>query len=230
MAGVSVIFAAPLWRRRWRAFIFRGWSQTFLWVLNVKVSSIGILPMAPFFLVSNHLSYIDILVLASELEAVFIAKVEVSGWPILGFICRCMDTVFIDRSNIRDLPRVSAEVEEHIRAGTGVVLFPEGTSTKGDLVKKFHASLLSFPARLEFPVSWASLSYKTVLSDPPAHLAVCWWGNVPFMPHFLELCGLKRIEAQVLYGADQVTDSDRKRLADTLWQRVDAHFTSSVRD
>jgi 1-acyl-sn-glycerol-3-phosphate acyltransferase len=228
-AGRVLVFAYPEWIARWRAFIFRRWSRALLWVLNVKISCTGKAPLPPFFLVCNHLSYLDILVLASQVDAVFISKKEVSGWPILGFICRSMDTIFIDRNNIRDLPRVSAEVERFISVGTGVVLFPEGTSTQGSIVKSFHASLLSAPARLEFPVSWSNLSYKTDPRDPSAHLAVCWWGDVPFVPHFVNLCGLRHIEAQVDFGSTQVREADRKRLADTLWREVSANLTSSVR-
>lgn len=230
MAGTAFVFTSRAWRGRWRAFIFRRWSRALLWVLNVRVSSTGRAPSPPFFLVCNHLSYIDILVLAGELDAVFISKKEVSSWPVLGFICRCMDTIFIDREKIRDLPRVSAEVERFISAGTGVVLFPEGTSSQGAKVEKFHTSLLSVPARLELPVSWASLAYETVPEDPPAHLAVCWWGNVPFAPHFIELCGLRRIEAHLQFGAEPVWEENRKRLADTLWQVMSANFKPSVRD
>lgn len=227
---MAVVFTSREWKGRWRAFIFKRWSRVLLWVLNVRVSSTGQAPLPPFFLVCNHLSYIDILVLAGELDAVFISKKEVSSWPVLGFICRCMDTIFIDRTNMRDLPRVSAEVERFISSGTGVVLFPEGTSSQGANVAKFHTSLLSVPARLKLPVSWASLAYVTVPEDPPAHIAVCWWGNMPFAPHFVELCGLQRIEAHVHFGAEPVWEENRKRLADTLWQVVSANFKPSVRD
>jgi 1-acyl-sn-glycerol-3-phosphate acyltransferase len=92
------------------------------------------------------------------------------------------------------------------------VLFPEGTSTQGSIVKSFHASLLSAPARLEFPVTWTSLRYETDRRDPSAHLAVCWWGDAPFVPHFVNLCGLRRIEAQVHFGAKRVQEGDRKLL------------------
>ncbi|MCZ6727290.1 MAG: lysophospholipid acyltransferase family protein [Acidobacteria bacterium] len=215
-------------RTCWRQWIFRTWSSTLLRVLGIRVTVSGPPPANPFYLVSNHLSYLDVVILASRLKAVFVAKSEVSGWPVLGPICRSMDTIFIDRAARRDITRVLDATSEALARGDGVVLFPEGTSTPGAEVLPFQASLLATPARLGQPVNFASVSYSTPPGEPPAHLAVCWWGDMAFPDHFWTLLGLSRIDAKLAFGEDRIADESRKVLAARLHQAVSSTFTPVV--
>jgi 1-acyl-sn-glycerol-3-phosphate acyltransferase len=201
LSGLVLLLALPLkWlaptaRARFISFVFRAWSKLFLGLLRVRVSQRGAAPTAPFFLVANHLSYMDIPLLASRADTVFIAKVEIGGWPIFGPISALANTVFVDRTLKRDIPRVLAEVDERLAHGQGVVLFPEGTSSAGADVMPFRPSLLATAAAARHPVSWASLAYRTPPGENPAHLAVCWWGGMTFGRHFLELLAMPRFEA-----------------------------------
>src|SRR5207237_719547 len=81
-------------------------------------------PSPPFLLAANHLSYVDVFVLASRLPVRFVAKVEVRRWPVLGPISRGFGTIFINRSDRRDIPRVLAEIEQALGRGEGIILFP----------------------------------------------------------------------------------------------------------
>jgi 1-acyl-sn-glycerol-3-phosphate acyltransferase len=211
-AGSLLLALAPRLRRRFRAWLFGATSRALLALLRARVRVSGPLPEPPFLLATNHLSYVDILVLASRLPVRFVAKAEVRRWPLLGPICRGFGTIFIDRSDRRDIPRVLAEIERSLGRSEGVILFPEGTSSSGESVLPFRSPLLALPARLGLPVHAAALRY-----DPPS---VAWWGATSLAPHLLGLFRLERIEAGVDFAPEPVIDHDRKRLAERLREAV----------
>ena len=229
LTGSWLTTSRPQRRARWRHLCFRWASRSLLAVMGARVDVRGTPPAPPFFLVTNHLSYVDILVLASRADAVFIAKSDVAGWPVIGSLCRSVGTLFVDRRTNRDLPRVMAAIDQTLDGGQGVVLFPEGTSTPGEEVARFHPSLLEVAARARYPVSYASLGYATPDGSDPAHLAVCWWGDMGLPDHLWNLLKLPGFRATISFGDESIQDDDRKRLAARLWRAVDGLFTPVVR-
>jgi 1-acyl-sn-glycerol-3-phosphate acyltransferase len=216
--------SSRLWAR-WRAFILRTISRGLLVTMGARVESSGEPPRAPFVLVSNHLSYVDILVLASRLDAVFVSKQEVASWPVLGILCRAMGTVFINRESRRDISRVLEEMEGRLQSDVGIVLFPEGTSTDGSEVLRFLPSLLEIAVRLGRPVEYASLRYSTGEGQPAARDVVCWWGGTVFATHFLRLLTLSGFRAELAFGSEPIVSGDRKALAVELRQAVAAQIS-----
>lgn len=221
------------WRRPWlvplRRWIMRSWGKCFLSVLGVRVESSGTPPRPPFVLVANHTSYLDIPLLASAAGGVFVAKHEIASWPVIGLVVRGMGTVFVNRGLRRDIPRALGQIEKILALGDGVVLFPEGTSTSGEEVAPFRPSLLEAPARGRLPVSCAALSYRTGEGEPPARLAVSWWGDMTLLDHVWRLTKLRRIEARLAFGDRELTDEDRKALAAGLHRRVSELFAPPSR-
>jgi len=218
--GRPFLVGRPVRRRRWRSFNLRGWGRTLLRIMNVEVEVVGTAPEPPFLLVSNHLSYVDIVVLSSRLGSIFVSKSDVRSWPVLGFMVRHMDIIFVDRNLRRDIRPTVASIEEALAAGDGVVVFPEGTSTAGATVGRFRPSLLEPAARGLLPVATAALSYSTPAGHAPAHLAVCWWGDMTFPDHVLRLLALPGFSVRLAFGAGAVRDGERKRLAASLEARV----------
>ena len=143
----ALLLPAPCLRRPARNVIFRVWARLCLRVIGGRLRVEGSPPRAPFLLVCNHLSYVDIPVLAACTDAWFVAKMEIRAWPLVGVLCRSVGTIFIDRKLTRDVLRVNELVEDVLRRGYGVVIFPEGTSTQGFEVGRFRTSLLDYPAR-----------------------------------------------------------------------------------
>lgn len=224
MVAVRVLRRAGLLPPWGPARVFRLSSRAAARILGVRIRKEGPAPEKACVLVSNHLGYMDVIVLASRFDCAFVAMVEVARWPIAGALCRAADTVFVDRDRKRGLPSVIAQIEQSIDRGVNVVIFPEGRSTDGERVLPFRSPLLEVAARAQMPVSYASLAYRTAPGDPPAGQAVCWYHNVPFVRHVLRLVRLRRIEATLRFGEESIQETDRKRLAHRLWQAVEAQL------
>jgi 1-acyl-sn-glycerol-3-phosphate acyltransferase len=184
-------------------------------------------PAGPFLMVSNHLSYVDTIVLGSQANCAFVAKSEIASWPIIGLICRTMDTIFIDRNLRKDIPRVRQQIDETMRRGLGVVLFAEGTSTNGQSVLPFKTSLLESAARNRLPVHYSSLEYLVPPGEPSADQSVCWWGDMTFPGHLFRLLQLPSFEASLVYGFEPIVAGDRRVLAVKLWSAVSSQLSSS---
>jgi 1-acyl-sn-glycerol-3-phosphate acyltransferase len=228
LAATLLLRPWPRWKVRQQGRAYRFWCRTLCARLRRARAVRGQAPRPPFFLVANHLSYADILVLGVELPCIFVAKAEIDAWPLFGALCRSVNTIFIDRKAKRALPRILAEIDVALAAGQGVVIFPEGTSSAGHDVSPFRSPLLDLPARLGHAVHWAALSYRVPPGETPAHLSVGWWGDMPLAPHLREFLALSWIEARVEFGEEPFADADRKRLAERLRAAVAGRFVPVV--
>ena len=215
---------AWLLRRRlhWRDRVMHWWARASLSVLRVRVQQRGPVPRGGCLLVGNHLSYLDVLVLASIRPLSFLAKSEVARWPVLGVMARIAGVRFIVRADRRDLPRVAAELAAELAAGHGVTFFPEGTSSDGAQVLPFRPALLASAAAEQRPVHWVALGYATPAGSPPAAQSVCWWGDMTFLPHLAGLLRLPSVLATVDFGPAPIAGSDRKELARALQAAIAA--------
>lgn len=211
-------------RIRWRQLALELWSRGFVRISRMKVRIVGTIPTPPFFLVSNHLSYTDIPVIRSVVDCVFVAKGEIEGWALAGRITTDMGTIFIDRQNRRDIPRAGQKILDAFERGEGVLVFPEGTSAKGEEVLPFKSSFLEFAAQGNLPVHYAAITYQTPPGEAPAHLAVCWWEDISFMQHLWRFFQTKSFEAIVHFGEMPVQSENRKLLAQELWEEVSERF------
>ena len=229
LAGLALAFASARARVRWRGLMFRSWAKATAALLNIRVTTHGAPPRPPFFLVANHLSYADIIVLASQVDCSFIARHDVAGWPVIGLLCRCVGTIFIDRTNRRDIARVNTQIGRALVEGRGVVLFAEGTSSPGATVLPFKPGLLELAARAGFAVSYAALSYRVAGRETPAHLSVCWWGDMTFIKHLAGLMRLRRVDATLTFGRETIRATDRKALAGRLHAAIRHEFIPVVR-
>jgi len=208
----------------WRQVIFRTWARTFVRISRMKIEIVGTPPAPPFFLVCNHLSYTDVPALRAVVEGVFVAKGEIEGWFLAGKICRDMGTVFINRQNRRDIPRAGTEIIKRLEQGEGVIVFPEGTSTKGETILPFNSSFLEFAAQKNLPVSYASLTYTTPNDAPKASETVSWWDEKTFAEHLWYLFQAREYKAIINFGDEPVENNNRKELARILREKVNENF------
>lgn len=202
----------------------RKWAKAVAIILGMKVVVKGTPPKAPFFLVSNHLSYVDVWVFYSQLNCTFIAKSEVKSWPIIGFILSSSGVIFVNREKRTDVKRVNEEVSKNLSEHQGIILFPEGTTSAGNDILPFKSSLFQFPAVEELPVSSATLHYETPEGEKPAHSSVCWWDDTPFFKHIFYLFVMKEFTATVTFSSETISHSNRKVLASSTEKIIKDSF------
>ncbi len=198
---------------RCHAFFMRSWAAWTAWLLRMRIECHGRPPQAPFFLVSNHLSYIDVVPFFRHVDGFFLARGDAAHWPLLGPLAASVGTLFIDRERRMDLKRVAAEGAARLAAGKGMIVFPEATSSDGRTVLPFHSALFELPIRAGLPVHTASIAYETPSGAPPAAHAVCWWGDMAFLPHLYRLFALPAVHATLRFSTQGLHGTERKRLA-----------------
>ena len=144
-----------------RVRMVKRWASRLLRVLGIRLDVKGRIPNAeaasglredgPGYLVcANHISFADIFVLDSILPVRFIAKKEISKWPIFGLISKHVGTIFIDRSSRRAIVDVVEVMDKHLARGENVLFFPEGTTGPGDALLPFYANLFSAAKPAEY--------------------------------------------------------------------------------
>ena len=213
----TAAFAPKKSKRLARAQWLHRASRRHLRIFGCTITANGAIPRSGL-LVSNHLSYLDILVLSATTPAVFVSKSEVRNWPLFGWLAMLGGTVFIQREKRTHVGAVNREIESALAEGVLVGVFPEGTSTNGEEVLPFRSPLLEPVAGGAHDISTSYLHY--VLADGNACNEVCYWGNHTFFPHLIHLLGKGKLAASVRFGKFQRTTDDRKELAKQLRDAV----------
>jgi 1-acyl-sn-glycerol-3-phosphate acyltransferase len=175
--------------------------------------------------VSNHLSYLDILLYSSVQPFVMVAKTEVRGWPLLGWLTAQAGTVYVERGGgPKTWPGVNAAMAEAYRSGLPVLFFPEGTTTDGAGVLPFRRGL--FHSVLDNGVSLRTAALRYSLENDAVNCGasvgedVCWWGEMGFTSHLFRLLGLRGLSARVRFGDEVLERADRFVLSETAQARV----------
>ena len=204
----------PLDRRVLNALV-RAWSTGAARIMGISCTVLGEAPVAPVLLVSNHLSYVDVVVISRVWDGAFVAKSEVASWPGVSLLARIAGTIFIDRNRKRDLLRVIHEMTTRLAQGRSVLFFPEATSSPGAEILPFHSSLFEAAHRSGADVVAATLRYEVSGAESEAAAGVCWWGGMTFPDHAYALLSLPKIRASLRFGSKRLRAGDRKQ-----WARV----------
>lgn len=209
---------------RSRAAILQKWSARLLSCMGVQIHLYGEIPDRGL-IVSNHLSYLDILVFSAASACVFVSKREVKSWPGIGWISSLAGTIYIDRTLRTNTHSAQEEMQSPLLSGMRLVLFPEGTSSDGSTVLHFHSSLFQPAVELKMPITAAAIEYS--LSDGNAALEACYWGGMTMTPHLLNLLTKKSVQATLRFSSEQLTFTNRKESARIMQSRVE-HLRSAA--
>lgn len=211
--------------RRLRRSILRIWAIGFAGIAGVRAVAEGTKPKPPFFLVMNHMSYLDMLVLARETGCIFVSREDVQHWPLFGFIAKSMYIIFIDRALRRDTVRVNTLIQKTIQEGDGIGIFAESHVSCGLTVEPFKSPLLQSAIDLGMPVHYAALNYRTPEGAPVEGEIVSWWRPEPFYVHLYRFLKYPGVTATIRFCDAPLFDQDRKSLARRLHAGVLSKFT-----
>jgi 1-acyl-sn-glycerol-3-phosphate acyltransferase len=191
-----------------RNAIGRLWCRCCLRLFGLEVRCRGepVAVCATLFL-ANHVSYLDIVLLGARVEATFVAKAEVRGWPLFGAIGRAAGTFFI-RRRWRDALVQRNTLAARLRAGESFILFAEGTSTDGLDVLPLKTSLLSVaePWVLDRPIAVqpVTLAYRRLKDGTPIHAGNChryaWFGDMALVPHLWAMLKDEGCVVEIVFG------------------------------
>lgn len=191
-------------RRRWAGGMLRAIG------LELRIEGAAIAPGA--LLLANHVSWLDVLVLASRTSAVFVAKSEVRCWPAIGWLAERGETLFIRRASGRSLLHVKDRIAELLLARRGVALFPEGTTSDGAGVLPFRSGLLQAAVDSGRPVQPVAIAYCDERGGRSA--AAAFIDGMSLWRSITAICGSRRITARLVAAAPLFPAGRcRKRLA-----------------
>ncbi len=210
--------------RRFRRKLLQFWNRCFAKIAGIEVVTHGLPPQPPFYIVANHLSYLDMLLVTHQTGSIFVSREDVQYWPVIGFMARSLYIIFIDRQDRRDTVRVNKLIEHAIRMGDGIAVFPESRISCGRDVEPFKSSLIEPAVANRIPVHYATITYETLPGCPPANKIVGWWRPEPFFAHLFRLLSYRGMTATIRFGEQAVVGSDRKELSERLHQAVRAQF------
>ncbi len=162
LSGVlQVALLFPLAGTQSRQNLRRIWSRQLLTLLGIRVEAVdhALTGIEGGLVVGNHISFIDIYVINALLPCGFVSKSEVAHWPLIGWLSRHNDTVFIERGSRKAAHRTHHAMLAALGAGRRVAIFPEGTTTAGDKVLPFHAALFQSAIDAAVPVHALAISY-----------------------------------------------------------------------
>lgn len=182
-----------------------------------------------YFVVSNHLSYIDIFAIYSVTPAVFVANSELEESFLLGTIIRYSGGVFVERRNRAKILMDMRTISDMLDMGMNVVVFPEGTTSDGERVMPFKSSLFAAAATAGVEVLPLCIRYRKINGrdvDARSGRLVYYYGDIGFFEHFFRLLNLRSVTVELTELESIGLDSglSRKELAKTAHERISAAY------
>lgn len=225
---------------RWKIIsrLARGFTLLLRAILNINVTLVGNegqIERGRLLIISNHVSYVDGIVLGSLFPVVFVSKKEVKSWPIIGQWTKLCGTIFIDRQHKDKIAGLVQEIGNKLQQEANILLFPEGTSTNGEKMLPFQSAPFAAPLRNRTTIVPATLTYKSV-NDQPVTVAnrdlIYWYGDMDFVTHFWKLLALRSIEVIVTTQPRiecfhyKDNSAGRKKLTQDCYDRILGRTTS----
>ncbi|MBN9241291.1 MAG: 1-acyl-sn-glycerol-3-phosphate acyltransferase [Mesorhizobium sp.] len=232
------------------ALIPRLWHKAILWALGFRVHVIGApATQRPLLVVANHISWTDIPVLGSVVDVSFIAKAQMQGWPLMGWLSTLQRTVFVERERRQKSGDQASEIGERLKAGEAMALFAEGTTGDGNMMLPFKSTLFGAATMAidkgaidkgaadkeragqggvrEVTIQPMAIAYVRRHGMPlgrAGRMALSWIGDQDLVPHIAGLLKQGAVDVEVRFG-EPVTfsaGSNRKEVARLVEARVKA--------
>jgi 1-acyl-sn-glycerol-3-phosphate acyltransferase len=215
LATLSLQF--PFATQKSKNIHIQDWSKRLLTIFGIqlRVKNAEILSDTPYLLASNHISWMDIHAINAFKPIRFVAKSDVEGWPVFGWMAKQLGTVFIKRDNSRHGKHVANEVAKVLKTQS-VCIFPEGTSTIGEGVLPFKPNLFESAVIAQVPVYSLAISYRSSLSNERSDVAA-FVGDMGLLESMAKILRVRNLVVELAFispsGASPEASRDRKWLA-----------------
>lgn len=231
--GILLLLAGPwlllpVGSRAWRGVAVVAW-KALLWGFGIRVRVHGA-PVPGALVVANHVSWSDIPVMGRVIDAGFVAKDDVAGWPLIGRLTRAYGCLFVAREARGKVAEQAAEVAAKLTHGHGLILFPEGTTGEGDTCLPFRSSLFALipPGT---PVQPMTLRYARADGMPlnaQERRAVAWIGDDELLPHAAALARRGGLVADLWFG-EPMAAGERKALTRACFEVIEGKLEETRR-
>jgi len=198
--------------------VIRWWQGRLVRIFGFRILRVGQpLPGAVLF-VANHVSWLDISVLHSQRAMGFVAKKEISRWPLVGWLASLAGTIYHHRGSNESLHGVMHQMLQRLESGQAVGVFPEGRTTSGERIETFHARIFQPAVLGKVPAQPVALRYGRA---GEAQTRIAFRPGESFMANFLRVMGepTQPLEVHFLPPV-QVEDEGRRRLAENCRSRI----------
>ncbi len=189
------------------------WLRWFSAIINLYIIKDGEPPKQGTLLVSNHISWLDIIVIGQYLPGFFVAKSDILNWPVIGYLAKQGGTIFIRRGDKKHVRNTAEKMVWLLKQNSNIVAFPEGTTTRGAEVLHFHASLFQSALLTQSAVQPVALQYRGV-----AKVHAPFVGDDGFIPHLIRILSLDKIEVRLSF-LPVINSSGKNRHAVSLEAR-----------
>jgi 1-acyl-sn-glycerol-3-phosphate acyltransferase len=212
---LSLIFLAgrdPRGAHRRHGWVIRHWLALATRLVGLRPTVTGEPSAGPVLMVANHISWLDILVLGGLLPPRFLSKAEVRSWPLVGWLSACAGTLYIRRGTRGGADSAGEAITHALRHDARVLVFPEGTTTNGLSVRRFHPRLFQTAIDVGAPVQAVALHYTHESGINPK---VPWIDDAGFLESLLEILAEREVPVEVHFGTVHPAGEtgDRRRLA-----------------
>jgi 1-acyl-sn-glycerol-3-phosphate acyltransferase len=188
------------------------WSAKLLRLLGVTLVAEGTPRAGAKLVVSNHVSWLDIVAINAVVPSRFVSKAEVRHWPLVGGLVSGAGTLYIERERRRDAMRVVHQMAQALQAGGTLAVFPEGTTSDGNALLPFHANLLQAAIATETPVQPVVLRFSDAMR--PVSPAAAYVGETTLLQSVAMIVGARGLRAHVqVLSAHATAHADRRALA-----------------
>jgi 1-acyl-sn-glycerol-3-phosphate acyltransferase len=170
------------------------WLGWFSAIVKLQISKEGEIPKQGILLVSNHISWLDIIVIGQYLPAYFVAKNDISSWPVIGYLARQGGTIFIRRGDKQHIQSTAEKMVLLLKQNCNIIAFPEGTTTQGVEVLNFHSSLFQPALLTKSVIQPVALQYRGAAKEHAPFI-----GDDGFVPHLIKMLMLDKIEVQLSF-------------------------------
>ena len=194
----------------------QAWMQGLLRIMHIEVKVSGDLPRETVLLVSNHITWLDIIVLSSVYPYSFLSKSEVRSWPIIGALTAMSGTLFIRRDDVRSLKHSIRTIRDRLHKGRSVSMFPEGT-TRAEGLHPFKTGLFAAAIEAQVKLQPVTIQY---LSNGERDLSVAYVDDDNFMINLAQQAGKKDMTVELHFLPSIMPNCDRRELAHLAYTAI----------